>query len=163
MHLPLWTPHCSAGLHLLCSTEPHKPGISTCSPPLATLNILLRQNCRSFQREASSGVSEAASCFMVVPSWSSASHKCAPLLKGWPWLATFCPSLALKVSNNNPMGLLHQQAEKKKSQKSRWHHQDSLQLLTFTAAQYSSEWAQQSSFCLVCFCPSLVSRCYLYK
>lgn len=83
---PACTPHCPAGPCLLCSTKPHKPGISTFSPLLATLTLVLRQNCRSLQLRLLQVSLKLASCIIIehfLPSQSTASHKCAPLFKDW--------------------------------------------------------------------------------
>lgn len=105
----LWVRPHTALQGCTCSTEPHKPGISTFSPPLATLNLLLRQKCRSLQHEASSGVSEAGLLHHHHASPALTEHcqpQCAHLFKGCPGLATACPSLGLKMSSNNLVVLL---------------------------------------------------------
>lgn len=92
------TPRCSAGPYLLCRRGKHKPATSTFSPPLATSNLLLRQNCRSLQHQALlPGVFEAVllHCHCVAPAL--AEH-CQPpvctLLQGLTWISSLLPQLS---------------------------------------------------------------------
>lgn len=96
----LWVRPCTAlqGQDLLCtcSTEPHKTGISTFSPPFATLNLPLRQKCRSLQHEASSGVPEAGLLHHHCASPALTEH-CQPqvctLVQGLIWTGNCLPQL----------------------------------------------------------------------